>query len=356
MKAWLKSLLPCFACVTEKASEKQEADCKDALQLYRAIMFCSEKSCDCDSPEGCKKIKRKKNKTYCRKKACRKKAKAALIRAHDIRKFEIELLWKRTTYMSTFQAFLFAALGVSFSADSPELSIYVLRIIVCIVGVFSALFWFLMNKGSKFWYGNWEIHIDFLEYEFEGNLHKTVFSGNEEKPFSVSRINMSTSFMFFGTWCVLAVLILSDFIQRLCLWQCFWAQYSHIFYPALIAILLVICLCCCRGLHSRFRGVDKGKMKTDNENTGGCASATSAGAANGKNEASANNGDAPASPSSVDSQGKKYNVFLVKQKWPDNIECSPLTKVSIWKEIFRFLFCRECNHDKCCKCCKSNCR
>ena len=36
----------------------------------------------------------------------------ALERAHDIRKFEINLTWKRATYVGAFQGFLFAALGV----------------------------------------------------------------------------------------------------------------------------------------------------------------------------------------------------------------------------------------------------
>jgi len=267
-------------------------------------MFCSENFCDCCSLEKCKE-----NKCADGKIICRKKAKAALERAHEIRKFEIDLLWKRTTYMSTFQAFLFAALGVSFSADNPELAVYFLRVIVCVVGMFSALFWFLMNKGSKFWYGNWENHIDFLEYEFEGNLHKTVLNRDGKTPFSVSRINISTSFMFFGTWCVLATLFLLDFIWRLCLLQCFWAQYSHAFYLSIIAVVFVICLCRCCGLHTQFRGVDNRACGTE-----------------------------------------ENKVFLVEQNLPTELKTSSLDEVGVWAKICQIPARLKCKIQRCKSC------
>jgi len=328
-------------------------------------MFCSENFCDCCSLEKCKE-----NKCADGKIICRKKAKAALERAHEIRKFEIDLLWKRTTYMSTFQAFLFAALGVSFSADNPELAVYFLRVIVCVVGMFSALFWFLMNKGSKFWYGNWENHIDFLEYEFEGNLHKTVLSRDGKLPFSVSKINISTSFMFFGTWCMLAVLFLVDFISQLiCVFlQCLWAQYSWIFDSvfwgiALILpfVLLWICVRCCCGLHTHFRGVDKVNETSCNK-AKDAVPPTSPNVASTTPESNkpANNGGTTVSTSSAGDQKISENkIFLVKQRSPDEIDFSLLKEVSIRKEICQFLFCRKCEHckcRKCCKCYKSNCR
>jgi len=80
-----------------------------------------------------------------------KKAKAALERAHDIRKFEIELLWKRAAYVATFQTLLFAAVGLSFRADTDNGNLIDLfQIVTCIAGVFSSFFWRLINKGSKF--------------------------------------------------------------------------------------------------------------------------------------------------------------------------------------------------------------
>jgi len=194
-------------------------------------MFChdnrcecdSPKCCDCESPEDCKEKKCANDKTF-----CRKKAEAALNRAHEIRKFEIGMLWNRAKYVATFQTILFAALGVSFSADAPvqnglaetpESTVDVLRLVICVVGVYSSFFWCLINKGSKFWHENWERHIDFLEYEFEGNLHKTVLHKYGMQPYSVSRVNISISQMFFAAWFVLLIIIASNslnFIKCYC--------------------------------------------------------------------------------------------------------------------------------------------
>lgn len=136
----------------------------------------------------------------------RKKVKSALNRAHDIRKFEIELLWKRATYAAIFQTLLFAALGLSFYSgttiliDAEPTSIdeltktkpisSIFRFIICIAGMFTSFYWCLINIGSKFWHENWTHHIDFLEDEFDGNLHKTVLHDEGKVPFSVSRVNM----------------------------------------------------------------------------------------------------------------------------------------------------------------------
>ena len=92
-------------------------------------------------------------------------------RAHEIRKFEIELFWKRATY---YWAFIFAAftahftlLGMLFKDRQfsfpelyalPGLSLFSLAITAFFCFVFS-LCWVLMNKGSKFWQKNWELII-----------------------------------------------------------------------------------------------------------------------------------------------------------------------------------------------------
>lgn len=154
------------------------------------------------------------------------RAQKALDRAHDIRKFEIELLWKRAAYVATFQTLLFAALGLSFYSDnndafdissnsaSPMTSIF--QLIICIAGVFTSYFWRLINKGSKFWHENWSNHIDFLENQYEGRLHKTVLHDEEKRlPFSVSRVNIAISTVFFAAWCFLLVFILDDIFNFL---------------------------------------------------------------------------------------------------------------------------------------------
>lgn len=217
-------------------------------EQYRARMFGDARRCACNNHGECAKGD-----------ACYyKKAKAALIRAHEIRQFEIELLWKRTAYVATFQTFLFAALGVSFSAESPESTVYILRFIVCVVGMFSAFFWYLINNGSKFWHENWEKHIDFLEYEFEGKLHETILHNKGRNSYSVSRSNIYISLMFLVTWWILAAILLCDSIERIyCVALCSFA--NEIYYFILISffmfIPIIFLLLCCR-LKTQFRGAD----------------------------------------------------------------------------------------------------
>lgn len=229
----------------------------------------------------------------------RQMAKSALDRAHEIRKFEIDLLWKRAAYIATFQAFLFAALGVSFSADNAaEPVIYILRLIICVIGAFSSLFWLAINKGSKFWSQNWEKHIDFLEDEFEGKLYKTVLTGDENRSYSVSRVNISISVMFFATWFILSTVILIDVVKWL---NCFASRPYWIFAP--VGILVLVCFLYCCGLHTRFKSVDAGKS------------------------------------------GTKAEAFFVKRELPRQIKDSPLSKVSILREIWLSLWRKKSRKD-----------
>ena len=108
--------------------------------------------------------------------------------SHDVRKFEIELFWKRGTYywafiLASFTAY-FATMnkvvkdhGLSFSCltDLPFLSKLALAI-VSLLCFFFCLSWVLVNKGSKFWQKNWESHIDVLEEHFSGKLYHTILN------------------------------------------------------------------------------------------------------------------------------------------------------------------------------------
>ncbi len=100
--------------------------------------------------------------------------------AHDIRKFEIDLFWKRGTY---YWAFILAAFTAHFAAVNFLLKGKCLSfeylcsrsalslVVLCVTSFFCFFFsfaWMLMNKGSKYWQKNWESHIDELESEFSG--------------------------------------------------------------------------------------------------------------------------------------------------------------------------------------------
>jgi hypothetical protein len=132
--------------------------------------------------------------------------KEALKQALDIRKFEIELYWKRATY---FWAFIGAAFAAYFALQSnPDpANLY----IVACMGFLFSLAWYLVNRGSGSWQRNWEGHVDLLEDEIMGPLYKTHINRKQYKflalaepySFSPSRINnlLSVSVMF--AWIIL---------------------------------------------------------------------------------------------------------------------------------------------------------
>jgi hypothetical protein len=136
--------------------------------------------------------------------------KEALKQALDIRKFEIELYWKRATYFWTFIA---AALGAYFALQSqrePDLaSVY----IVSCLGFTFSLAWYGVNRGSGAWQRNWEAHVDLLEDEIMGPLYKTLINRRTYKlydlaepySFSPSRINNLLALLVTGSWLILLV-------------------------------------------------------------------------------------------------------------------------------------------------------
>lgn len=92
-------------------------------------------------------------------------------RAHDIRKFEIELYWKRTTYFWAFIAVSFSGYFAILTSRNIHFQEQYLFLIESIGFIFS-LGWFFVNKGSKHWQLNWEKLIDSLEDDITGPLMK----------------------------------------------------------------------------------------------------------------------------------------------------------------------------------------
>lgn len=141
--------------------------------------------------------------------------KEALKNILDIRKFEIELYWKRATYFWIFIGATFAGYISLLNSSAPNnKSIYT----VLLLGVVFSLCWYLVNRGSKFWQLNWEKHLDAMENEIIGPLYKTTIERDYYKsrwyvlsgpyPFSVSKINILLSLFVLVLW--LGILV--DFI------------------------------------------------------------------------------------------------------------------------------------------------
>jgi hypothetical protein len=141
--------------------------------------------------------------------------------ALDVRKFEIELYWKRATYFWTLIAVAFAGYFAILSQDESKLpdKAFFAFVVGCVGFVFT-WGWFLANRGSKYWQENWENHINRIEKKIKSEplftevLHRpTVRSAAlKEKinklildpmPISVSKINQWVSTFTLAVWCLL---------------------------------------------------------------------------------------------------------------------------------------------------------
>lgn len=151
------------------------------------------------------------------------KEQEALAQALDIRKFEIDLYWRRATYFWTFiGATLAGYIAVEASEASNKQD---LAIILANLGFVFSFAWFCANRGSKFWQENWEKHVDVLEDSVTGPLYKVVLSRNKEltslekivnfatgpKKISVSKINQLISLYVSVLWVFLFFYSLPDF-------------------------------------------------------------------------------------------------------------------------------------------------
>jgi hypothetical protein len=132
----------------------------------------------------------------------------ALSLALDIRKFEIELYWKRATYFWAFIAASFAGYGLTYKNSTdhePWLSL-----LFSALGLVFSFTWYLVNRGSKFWQNNWERHVDLLEDITLGPLYKIIAEDTGSSnpltsaaAFSVSKLNQILSVFVTSIWALL---------------------------------------------------------------------------------------------------------------------------------------------------------
>lgn len=153
-----------------------------------------------------------------RRKSDKAKLTEAYNKAHDIRKFEIEMYWKRSAYLWTIQAAALAGFALvgsrinlenfNLDQDSDNLSSSILQCIVifsiCTFGMFSAYVWVLLLKGSKHWQSNWERHLDLLEDHVSGALYKTYPLNHTRSPYSVSKLNELMALFTLAMWLIIA--------------------------------------------------------------------------------------------------------------------------------------------------------
>lgn len=124
----------------------------------------------------------------------------ALIRAHELRKFEIENYWKRATYFWAFQIAAFGLLGLIWKeAGAPGGIDRLALLLPAGLGAVSAQVGWLTAKGSKFWQENWEAHVDMLEESHEGRLTQVIISDSGPQ-FSVSAVNQNFMLLLMLGW------------------------------------------------------------------------------------------------------------------------------------------------------------
>ncbi len=128
-----------------------------------------------------------------------KRAKALAV-ALDVRKFEIELYWKRASYFWVFTGAALVGYLAALTSKEIDNRPQAMLLTSC-VGLVFAFAWFLVNRASKFWQSNWEAHVDLLEDHENGPLYKTVLSDrlrwwdvSGAYKYSVSRVNQLLSF------------------------------------------------------------------------------------------------------------------------------------------------------------------
>lgn len=124
----------------------------------------------------------------------------ALAVALDLRKFEIDLYWKRAAYFWVFTGAALAGHLTALTVDKSKIAAAPALLLTSSLGLVFAFAWYLVNRASKFWQTNWESHVDILENDIHGPLYKITLSDNDPwwklngaYRLSVSKINQMLS-------------------------------------------------------------------------------------------------------------------------------------------------------------------
>lgn len=104
----------------------------------------------------------------------KEKVEKALNRAHEVRQFEIRLYWQRSLFFWGFILTFFTAFAALFDMEKREFTEAGILVGLSVLGLFTSVAWHHIETGSKTWQKNWEYHIDFLEGNVTGHLHKTI--------------------------------------------------------------------------------------------------------------------------------------------------------------------------------------
>lgn len=157
----------------------------------------------------------------------------------DIRKFEIELFWKRSTFFWAFITAIYTAyyhvLTKIYFIDNHYNHGSIPLIVLASLGLFFCFSWLLSSKASKHWQENWENHIDLLEDEVTGPLYK-VYQANTS--YSVSKITIVAGWVVSSCAYCLLIFEFVSFIDMQILTKTIFSLIVSILFSLLVIILL----------------------------------------------------------------------------------------------------------------------
>ena len=215
----------------DKDSPREKFD-DDDVQKY----FCTQ-----PANNYIKKLLMSESKTYLTN-ADMAKLREAYDKAHDIRKFEIELYWKRTTYVWTLIAALITVSGVLLASyfrlnltEETKKALLGAVAFVAVFGLFITIISQRILQSGEYWQKNWEYHVNLLEPLFSGKLYGTLLNTTQRR-YSIAKLNNFLYRVVMIVWVLSAELIYRVVIDTSTL----YSLIPFIAITAFIALVVVI--------------------------------------------------------------------------------------------------------------------
>ncbi len=133
--------------------------------------------------------------------------------AHDNRKFEIELFWKRSLFFGGFIAASMIAYGAMERSDNQY------SIVFALFGLICSFIWSAGNRGSKYWQEYWEKKVTRLQHFVTDDIFVDHYPTKENgwswlapRRISVSKVAMALSDASIALW---LLLIAADVVNEI---------------------------------------------------------------------------------------------------------------------------------------------
>lgn len=126
--------------------------------------------------------------------------------ACDNRKFEIDMLWKRSLFYWGFIATSFVGFGAAEKVNSN------ISVVFCSFGFLCSVAWSAGNRGSKYWQEYWENKVVLFQNRITGDIFidhfptkASIYTQFSARRFSVSKLIMGISDYTVLTWLLILI-------------------------------------------------------------------------------------------------------------------------------------------------------